>query len=218
MSDTIPTQTSRTKTIILVVVAVVLLVATSVGVYGLWFAPKPGQTPPSPSMTTSATSKPTAAPSRPGVDPEGFARLVAATLFDWDTMADTRQQITTKLVAWGDPDGEETAGLVSDIAMYLPDPTTWATLQGYETRQRLDIATVAVPASWPSVVASAGPDQILPGTVAYTISGTRHRDGVVGGKPDSIDRPVAFTMLITCAPAYPTCHLMRLGQPDQPMH
>ena len=81
----------------------------------------------------------------------------------------------------------------------------------------MQIDSVAVPASWPGITASTSPDQLLPGTLAYTITGTRHREGVAFGQPASSDQQVTFTMFITCAPSFPECHLMRLGQLGNPL-
>jgi len=153
----------------------------------------------------------------PGRDPQAFARLVAETLFDWDTNVDTPSAVRDRLLVWADPTGDETNGLVADLGMYLPDPDTWATLRSYATVQTLQIDSVETPSSWPGIVASAAPGSLLPGTSAWTITGVRHREGVAFGQPTSVDRPVSFTMFVTCAPSFPECHLMRLGQPDNPL-
>ena len=63
----------------------------------------------------------------------------------------------------------------------------------------------------------ANPGQIAPGTTALTIEGTRHRAGVWNGQPVTSEHPVAFTMFMVCAPSYPTCHLLRLSQLDNPL-
>ena len=54
-------------------------------------------------------------------DPETFARRVAEALFAWDTATiTTPADLTERLVAVADPTGESSAGLVADIANYLP--------------------------------------------------------------------------------------------------
>jgi len=215
-----PDQPRRGRTVALIIAAVLLLIAGGVGVYGLL-------TPPRPVTLPTATTPPTTTPGTPSTqasatpfpsrDPQAFARLVAESLFDWDTAVDTPAAVRDRLLVWADPTGDETNGLVSDLGMYLPDPDTWATLRGYGTVQTLQIDSVETPSSWPGVVASAAPGSLLPGTSAWTVTGVRHREGVTFGQRTSVDRPVSFTMFVTCAPSFPECHLMRLGQPDNPM-
>ena len=221
-TDTDPDQPRRSRTIALITVAVLLLGLGGVGVYGLLTPPRPVNPTSSPSATAPATTTNAASPQSlaspmPDRDPQAFARLVAETLFDWDTTVDTPSAIRDRLLVWADPTGDETNGLVCDLGMYLPDPDTWATLRSYATVQTLRIDSVETPSSWPGVVASASPGQLLPGTSAWTVTGVRHREGVAFGQPTSVDRPVSFTMFVTCAPSFPDCHMMRVGQPDNPM-
>jgi hypothetical protein len=136
-------------------------------------------------------------------------------LFDWDTATTTTSQIRNRLLDMADPTGVETPGLAADIAGFLPAPDAWATLAGYHTVQRLDDLTVSVPATWDGITADAS-GGLDPGTAAFTVTGVRHRDGVAHGRPESSDRPVGFTMFITCSPGG-SCHLLRLGQPDHPL-
>jgi len=213
---------SRARTTILIIAAMLFLGLGGVAVYGLLTPPRPVNPTSSQSATAPATTTTTASPQlsaspMPGHDPQVFARLVAETLFDWDTTADTPAAVRDRLLVWADPTGDETNGLVSDLGMYLPDPDTWATMRGYATVQTLQIDSVETPSSWPGVVASAAPGSLLPGTSAWTVTGVRHREGVAFGQPTSVDRPVSFTMFVTCAPSFPECHLMRLGQLDNPM-
>ena len=210
----LPHPARRTALIATAVLALLLLAAAGVGVYGLVAEREPADTP------TPAATATTQAPPTPSIDTrpqsaEVFARLVAVTLFDWDTGVDTPGQIRDRLLGWADPSGEETNGLVADLDAWLPDDTTWTTLRGYHTTQRLDIYSAAVPDSWPGIVASAPPGQLPPGALAYTITGTRRRDGLAYGQATSIARPVAFTMFLACTPI--DCHLLRLGRPDQPL-
>jgi hypothetical protein len=149
--------------------------------------------------------------------PEDFARYAAGVLFDWDTAVMEPADVTAAVVALGDPTGEETAGLASDVAGYLPDRATWATLRGYGTAQWITIDTATVPGAWNDAVASARPGQILPGTFAYTITATRHREGTYRGEAATTDTPVTFTVFITCRPTFPECHLMRLSGLDNPL-
>ena len=43
------------------------------------------------------------------------------------------------------------------------------------------------------------------------------RTGVWNGQPVTSEHPVAFTVFVVCAPTYPTCHLLRLSQLDNPL-
>ena len=90
-------------------------------------------------------------------------------------------------------------------------------LRQYATTQYLVIDTLFVPDAWADAVAQAQPGQIAPGTTAVTIEGTRHRDGLWNGEPVSSEHAVSFTVFIVCAPTYPTCHLLRLSQLDNPL-
>ena len=106
--------------------------------------------------------------------------------------------------------------LFADIGNYLPTPDAWVDLAQYETRQWLTLDSVSVPSKWAEAQTQAG-DELLPGTTAYTIHGTRHRTGIWEGEPVSTEHEVAFTVFIVCGPAYPTCHLLRLSELDNPL-
>ena len=84
--------------------------------------------------------------------------------------------------------------------------------------------TAVIPEAWDTAVAQAAPGQIPAGTVAYTIEGTRHRDGTWGTESVEASRPVSFTVFIVCTPAVTnrgvtgtTCELLRLSQLDNPL-
>ena len=142
---------------------------------------------------------------------------MARTLFDWDTAAAwALSEYTGRLLAVADPTGQESPGLVADIAGYLPTVEAWAFLKPYYTRQWLEISSVEVPDLWDQALAEAGPG-LAPGTTAYTIRGTRHRAGVWEGEPVTSEHEVAFTVFIVCEPSYPTCHLLRLSRLDEPL-
>lgn len=154
----------------------------------------------------------------PSADPETFAAQVARALFDWDTAAAySPTDVRGRLLAVADPTGREATGLAADLAGYLPTADGWTFLRGYYTRQHIEIDSVAVPSQWDQAMAEAGPGGLAPGTVAYTVEGVRHRDGVWDGADVSSRHDVAFTVFLVCAPSYVTCHLLRLSRLDEPL-
>ena len=219
---------TRRRTVALIAASIVLLLLAGVGIYGLLTGPRtttntgpdsePGQ------AATAPTSPPTA-PKPPHVgivprsaDPGTFAQGVASTLFAWDTASGWWPlDYTSAILAVGDPSGDEQAGLASDVAAYLPNREAWIELRQYATRQHLTIDTAHVPEAWADAVAQARLGQLAPGTTAITIEGTRHRAGVWNGQSVTSEHPVAFTVFVVCAPTYPTCHLLRLSQLDNPL-
>ena len=220
---------SRRRLVALVAAGIVLLLLAGVGVYGLLIGPRNPSTDdprpePSPTVTTPPSPEPSTPP-RPQVpsvshstDPVAFAEGVATTLFAWDTALGLWPlDYTSAILAVGDPSGDEQAGLASDIATYLPNRDAWIELRQYATTQYLVIDTLFVPDAWADAVAQAQPGQIAPGTTAVTIEGTRHRSGVWNGQPVTSEHAVAFTVFVVCAPTYPTCHLLRLSQLDNPL-
>ena len=105
---------------------------------------------------------------------------------------------------------------MSDLDNYLPTQDAWVELTKYETRQWLTVDSVTTPTKWAEAEAQAG-DELLPGTTALTIHGTRHRSGIWEGEPVSSEHDVAFTVFLVCAPSYPECHLLRLSMLDKPL-
>jgi hypothetical protein len=205
----------------------VLAALVGVGLYGLVLAPTPH---------TPTTAVDPAAPATPPVDPEpsasraelppirstsdaeSFARDAASALISWDTTSDFDPgDYAQVIVDAGDPSGAETAGLASDVRTYLPTSEAWMTLRTYGTRQWLTIDEAFVPASWNDAIDQATPGQILPGTIAYTITGTRHRAGIVGTQAQETSRPIAFTLFIACEPSFDECRLLRLSEVDNPL-
>ena len=207
-----------------------LTLAAGVAALGAWLAvaqPHPKiLAPPPPTEPTSRTTTPPAGDAtRPGelhqvpatADPHAFAEAVARALFDWDTTAPwAPSEYTGRLLAVADPTGQESPGLVADIAGYLPTAEAWAFLKPYYTRQWLELSSLEVPGLWEQALAEAG-QGLAPGTTAYTIRGTRHRSGVWEGEPVTSEHEVAFTVFFVCEPSYPTCHLLRLSRLDKPL-
>jgi len=216
----------RGRLVALIAAGLVLLILAGVGIYGLILGPRTTNTTPTPEPVPSPSHSPTtpgpSAPQLPVVprsaDPETFARNVAVAIFAWDSTSGLMPlDYTAAVLDVGDPSGTEQAGLASDLVSYLPTREAWIELRKHETRQHLVIDQVVIPEAWDDAVAQAQPGQIAPGTAAYTIEGTRHRDGLWNGEPVSSEHPVSFTVFIVCAPAYPTCHLLRLSQLDNPL-
>ena len=150
-------------------------------------------------------------------DPETFARQVAEAIFAWNTATlVSRTDHIELLIEVADPTGESTPGLVSDLDNYLPTQDAWVELTKYETEQWLTVDSVSTPPTWADAEAQAG-DELLPGTTALTIHGTRHRSGIWEDEPVSSEHDVAFTIFLVCAPSYPECHLLRLSMLDKPL-
>lgn len=204
----------------------VLAALVGVGLYGLVLAPAPS-TPTSvePTAPTAAAVDPepsassaTLPPIRSTSDAEAFAREAAVALVNWDSATDfDPADYAQVIVDVGDLSGIETAGLASDVRTYLPTAEAWLTLRRYGTRQWLTIDEAFVPASWSDAIDQATPGQLLPGTIAYTITGTRHRAGIVGTQAQETSRPIAFTLFIACEPSFDECRLLRLSEVDNPL-
>ena len=215
----------RRLIITLTATGLVVLTLAGIGIYGL--VARPDQTP-SPTATSSAAAPPVPTPNGqptiealPGLpetdDPEEYAEAVAHALFDWDTFtlytpADHRAVLTSD----ADPSGTETPGLVTDLDGYFPSTETWRDLAEYRARQSIVIDRLFVPKQWDEAVAAAN-GQIADGAIAYTIEGTRHREGIWYDDPVASDHPVAFTVFVACEPVFDRCHLLRLSQLDNPL-
>ncbi|UMG92233.1 hypothetical protein [Nocardioides sp. TF02-7] len=105
-------------------------------------------------------------------DPVAYARAVAVALFDWDTTAGfLPTDYTSAVLADADPSGEETPGLLADVATYLPSVEQWLDLGAMEVEQTIGIDEAYVPDSWSDAVEQAH-GHLRPGTTAVTITGT----------------------------------------------
>lgn len=216
----------RRRVVVLAVTLGVVAALVGVGIYGLVLAPSPDAVTPTNDPTTpvSAPNRPTPVPSAstlPAIisttDAEAFARDAAEALITWDTDEFEMTDYAQVIVDAGDPSGFETAALASDVRSYYPTADAWAQLRTYGTRQWLTIDDVYIPASWNDALGQAAEGDLLPGTIAYTISGTRHRAGTVGTEAQETSRPIAFTLFIACEPSFDECHLLRLSQVDNPL-
>lgn len=216
-------RSRRRLLISLIAAGLILLILTGIGIYGLLTGPRTTPAPP-PEPSPSAPHRPGELPDAPVLRPllrttdaEAYVRAVAQALFDWDTFtlltpADHR----AVLIEDADPSGIETPGLIADLDAYLPSTSTWRSLAEYRTRQHLEIDRVYIPAQWEEAVAVSG-GQIADGTIAYTIEGTRHREGVWYDDPVTSAHPVTFTVFVSCPPIFDRCHLLRLSQLDNPL-
>jgi hypothetical protein len=214
------------RQVLLLVATVALLATLVVGVYGLVrgpggeASPSPASGSPEPAAATHSDAPVADLPDRSlphTTDPIAYARAVATSLFDWDTSSGyLPADYTAAVLADADPSGEETPGLLDDIATYLPTTDQWLDLGAMDVVQTIDITSASVPASWPAALAQAH-GQLRPGTTAVTITGTRHRSGVWNGKPAASSYPVSFTVFVACPPAFDRCHVLRLSQVDNPL-
>lgn len=202
-----------------------LLVLAGIGVYGLIRGPHttaPGTDDTHPTATPTLRPPTTQAvphPIRETTRPELFAHDVATALFTWDTASGYQSsEYAQVIVDVGDPSGVETAGLAADVRAYLPSPEQWAQLRTHQTSQWLTIDDLFIPGAWAEAEAQAAPGQLLPGTTAFTVTGIRHRAGHWGEHPVETERPVAFTMFITCQPTFDHCRLLRLSRVDAPLN
>lgn len=223
-----PSRFPRRLIIVLAVAAAALAALVGVGLYGLLLAPRsapttasdaPRETPgPAPAIPAPTDTTPALPGIRSTSDAEDFARSVSEALFAWDTASDHEPtDYAQVIVDVGDPSGEEAAGLASDVRSYLPTAEAWVQLRTMQTRQWLSIDEAYVPDSWADALEQAAPGQLLPGTIAYTISGTRLREGISGTEPVESARGVAFTVFVTCEPSFDACRVLRLSQLDNPL-
>lgn len=222
-----PKQHRRRLIITACSIGAILALLTGIGIYGLIrgeptpvIANRP--TPTTAPGTAAASGTPgastaTVAPVKSTSDPETFATETAHAIFTWDTTSGLSiQDYRAPVLDVADPSGLEVAGLVSDLDGYMPDTDTWTQLRDYQTRQWLTIEKTYVPKKWDDALAAGG-DNLPEGTTAYTIEGTRHRDGIWYDKPVSSEHDVAFTVFLTCQPTYKTCVLLRLSALDTPL-
>jgi hypothetical protein len=151
------------------------------------------------------------------IDPVTYARAVAVSLFEWDTSAGfLPTDYTAAVLADGDPSGEETPGLLDDVATYLPTVEQWLDLGAMAVEQTIEIDDAYVPDSWEAAVEQAH-GHLRPGTTAVTITGTRHRSGIWNGDVAESSYPVSFTVFVACQPSFERCHVLRLSQLDNPL-
>jgi len=221
-TDPDPAHRRRRLIITLSALGLVLAILVGVGIYGLIVGEPDRPTPTAPADESPSVTD----PARPGervpplprtTDPEQFATAVAHALFTWDTFTLlSPQDHRDVLLQVADPSGHETPGLVSDLGGYLPDQNTWTQLQEYRTRQWLQIEQIYVPEQWHEAEAVGG-DAILEGTIAYTVEGIRHREGVWYDDQVTSEHQVAFTIFLACEPAFDQCALLRLSILDQPL-
>jgi len=214
------------RQIMLLVACALALVTIAVSTYGL--ARGPGGTNAKPPEDRSASVDQLTHSAGPATtlheralphtsDPITYARAVAQSLFDWDTNSGfLPTDYTAKVLADADPSGEETPGLLVDVAAYLPTTEQWLDLGATRVVQSLEIEGAYVPDSWAATFDQAH-GQLRPGTTAVTITGTRHRIGVWNGGREESSNPVAFTVFVACQPSFERCHLLRLSQLDNPM-
>ena len=216
------------RQLLLVLGGVLAITTIAVGIYGLVRQP---DAPPSVSAIGEAASDveepvdlatpvPVAVEDRPlphTTDPIRYAGAIAASLFDWDTTSGLLPtDYTAAVLADADPSGEETPGLLTDVATYLPSTEEWLDLATMDVSQSLTIDEAVVPESWAAAVDQAR-GQLRPGTTAVTITGTRHRKGMWDGEVAEISYDVAFTVFVACPPAFERCRVLRLSQLDNPL-
>lgn len=217
MSELHPPQPRRTRLVLIIVAGVLLAALTAVGIVGLLAGPP---------TTTETTPAPTAtAPADHGeatgvvdlpvtADPVRYATAVAEALFAWDTReAQPPDTYVTALHEATTAEGPEANGLYHDLTNYLPDEAAWAQLARMQARQWLQVDSAAIPSGWVDAAEHPG---IGEDTVAITIDGTRHRDGLWAGRPTQSASPVAFTLFLSCPPGG-SCSLLRLTLPDAPL-
>ena len=214
------------RQILLILVGVLAVTTMAVGIYGL--VRQPGDARPTSSEPPQVVVEPVdvTPPETVSVeerslprtsDPIAYARTVATSLFDWDTSSGLLPtDYTAAVLADADPSGEETPGLLTDVATYIPGIEQWLDLATMNVTQSLTIEEAVIPDSWAAALDQAR-GQLRPGTTAVTIIGTRHRAGMWDGEPAEMSYDVAFTVFVACPPAFERCHVLRLSQLDNPL-
>lgn len=217
------------RQILLLIGCALVIITLAVGIYGLARGPgaptpeasRPTRTlaegSPGESGSTTRVSAPEELSLPRTADPIVYARAIAVALFNWHTSAGfLPNDYTAPVLADADPSGQETPGLITDVASYLPTVDQWLTLGAMEVEQRIDIDDVYVPHSWSTIVAQSN-GELRPGTMAVTITGTRHRNGVWNSEPAEVAHPISFTVFVACPPAFERCHVMRLSRLNNPL-
>lgn len=214
------------RQIMLLLGCALAVITAVVGIYGLVRGPggSPGGAPDAPPTKVQAVADPTddavtlESRTLPHTsDAVAYARAVAVSLFDWDTTAGfLPTDYTSAVLADADPSGEETPGLLADVATYLPTVEQWLDLGAMEVEQTIEIDEAYVPDSWADAVEQAH-GHLRPGTTAVTITGTRHRTGVWNGEVAESSYPVSFTIFVACQPSFERCHVLRLSELDNPL-
>lgn len=231
MDPAAPEDRRRRRLLIAATAAgIALLLLVGVGIYGLLRGPAP-TTDPAPSEPPSTSAPTTPGPTsgaeleaiRQNLGPEPFARAVAEALFTWNTASGNSPSDYAQVLA-DVAHVSEADAFVGDVRAYLPSTEAWAQLRTYATTQWLTIDEVFVPEAWETATSQAAPGQIPDGAIAYTISGTRHREGTWGIEPVEASRPVTFTVFLVCTPEAPArgagagwCEVLRLSQLDNPL-
>lgn len=216
------------RQILFVAACTLALASLGVGVFGLLHGPDSRPRPAGPLIapaapgglvTTPATepvpAEPRALPHTS--DPIAYAEAVAAALFTWDTSTGMMPaDVSAPIVADADPTGEATAGLLVDLATYLPSDEQWMDLAVLKVAQTIEITNSAPPRSWPRIVADSH-GKLTAGNAAVTIDATRARRGVWNEEPATSSYEVSFTIFLTCPPAVDRCRVLRLSQLDKPL-
>ena len=137
--------TSPGRQIAVILGCVLALATLAVGVYGLVRGPEATDADPGASTDPGRSGR-SRRPAAPVVtledralphttDPIAYARAVATSLFDWDTsLGFLPTDYTAAVLADADPSGEETPGLIADVATYLPTVDQWLDLGAMEVR------------------------------------------------------------------------------------
>ena len=217
------------RQIMLLLGSTLVVLVLTVGIYGLLRGPDrptPDAQAPTPAYDSGSADQPQATapaaapqelPLPHTTDPTTYARAVAVALFDWDTSAGLLPtDYTAPVLADADPSGQETPGLLIDVATYLPTVDQWLALGAMHVEQRIDIEDAYIPDAWAAAVTQSN-GQLRPGTVAVTITGTRHRSGVWNNEPVEAEHPVSFTVFVACPPSFARCHILRLSQLNNPV-
>ena len=150
-------------------------------------------------------------------DPIAYARAVATSLFDWDTsLGFLPTDYTAAVLADADPSGEETPGLIADVATYLPTVDQWLDLGAMEVRQTIEIDDAYVPESWTAAVEQAH-GHLRPGHDGRD----RHRHPTPDRRVERRDRRVVVPGLLhrlrRLRASFDRCHVLRLSQLDNPL-